>query len=160
MLEAPGVNRSQAIALPIEYGGALVGSCSFVFERDRAFDPDEVELFALTLVLGQAIENARLFEAELTASRGEAERAMRLAVLKELADAASSSLDSHTVASAIVDTLCQLLGAEQVQIRLASEDGTVLESVAAVDPLGMLERLGRLPRARTPRQRSAFARKS
>jgi PAS domain S-box-containing protein len=62
-LEAAGVNRAEAVALPIEYGGAVVGCCSFIFERDRAFDREELELFrSLTLILGQAIENARLYE--------------------------------------------------------------------------------------------------
>ena len=62
VLEAAGVSRSEGVALPIEYGGAVIGCCSFLFERDRAFDPEELELFrSLALILGQAIENARLY---------------------------------------------------------------------------------------------------
>ncbi len=132
------------LVVPIVYRERLVGLITVDQPGEpRPFSSREIKLVeAMAAQAGAAIENARLFEAELAARRGEARRAARLAVLKEVADAAASSLDRQTVASAIVHAVNRLLGARQVQIRLANEDGTLLESAASVDPEAMLERLG------------------
>ena len=85
---------------------------------------DEARLQAEAL----AAENARLYEAEQVARQRETQRAARLVVLKEIADSASSSLDVRQVAWRIVDSVHRLLAAEHVQVRLANEDRTLLES--------------------------------
>jgi PAS domain S-box-containing protein len=60
------------------------------------------------------------------------QREARLAALKEIADAASSSLHLDAVASRVVDSVYRLLAAQQVQIRLVSEDREFLDIVASV----------------------------
>jgi len=134
------------LAVPLIVRGRVIG-CLLLYGRQvRRFDEVETDFGRkLGATVSLAIENARLLEAELAARRGEAERAARLAVLKEIADRAASSLDSRAVASAVVDSVHCLLAARQVQIRLVSDDALLLESAASVDPDGMLERLGALP---------------
>ncbi len=135
------------LVVPIVYRERLIGLITVDQPGEaRPFSSREVELVeSMAAQAGTAIENARLQEAELVARRSEAERTARLAVLTEVADAAASSLDRQTVASAIVHAVHRLLGARQVQLRLANEDSTLLESAASVDPEAMLERLGAMP---------------
>ena len=113
----------------------------------RPFTPREIRLVeAIAAQAGVAIENARLFEAELAAREMHAQRVGRLSILKEVADSASSSLNVRAVATSVVGAVLRLLGARQVQIRLVSQDGTLLESAASAGlPQGFLERLGPVP---------------
>jgi len=135
------------VAVPLLAHDETFGVLLLVERRAvRHFDAAEID-FARRLgtTVALALENARLFEAELVARRREAERAARLSVLKEVADAASSSLDPHAVATTIVEAVRRLVEPEQVQIRLLDESGTALESVASVDPHDMLKGLGAMP---------------
>ena len=135
------------IAVPLLARDETFGTLLLVERRAiRHFDAAEID-FARRLgtTVGLALDNARLFEAELTARRREAERGGRLTVLKHVADAASSSLDPRAVATRIVEAVHRLVEPQQVQIRLIDEAGTALESVASFDPDGMLARLGAMP---------------
>jgi len=72
-------------------------------------------------------------------------REANLAALKEIADAASSSLHLDVVATSVVESVHRLLDAQQVQIRLVNESGSDLEDVASIgfspELLGRLEQL-------------------
>lgn len=145
VLEAAGVNRSEAVALPIEYGGALVGSCSFVFERDRAFDPDELELFrALTLILGQAIENARLFEAECHASERAARDLEATQLLLEAAGSLSSWTDLDKLLNGLANVVLRSTRHTRAYVALLAEDRSHATFVTTVgkDPLPARTELG------------------
>ena len=137
VLMAPIIHRERTVGLIIadEPG-----------ER-RPFTPREVRLVeAIAAQAGVAIENARLFAAELAAGEIDAQQVARLSIFKEVADSASSSLNVRSVATSVVDAVHRLLGARQVEIRLVGEDGTLLESAAGVGlPAGFLERLGPVP---------------
>ena len=110
----------------------------------RPFGSQEIQLIeAIAAQAGAAIENARLFEAELVAREAESQRVARLSILKDVADSASSSLNVHTVAASVVGAVRRLLDAHQVQIRLVSADRTTLEIVAGAGlPRGFLDELG------------------
>ncbi len=64
-----------ALAAPLDFEGRRLGAWSIYFDRPRAFDPGDLMLFeAVTEQCAQALERARLFEAERRA-RAQAERA-------------------------------------------------------------------------------------
>jgi PAS domain S-box-containing protein len=145
---ADKVTSHLALDVPLLFGGRFVGLLAIDDPVERhEFGDREIGLIeGIAAEAAVAIENARLYEAELAARRGEAQRTGRLSALKEIADAASSSLDVHEVASCVVDSVLRLLGARQVQLRVVSEDRSVLDSAASVGlPKGFLERLGPIP---------------
>jgi phosphoserine phosphatase RsbU/P len=112
MLEEAGITETQNVAAPVEAGGVVVGTLSLAFEREEAFSPDELEVFrSVAGILGQAIENARLFEEQRT-------RAERMTVLKDIAEISASSLAVSELAQQLVDAVPGLLGANQVAIFL------------------------------------------
>lgn len=91
MIVPPGYSIA---AIPMIVEGRCVGVASFNYDHDHRFDDDErAFLLALTRYGAQAMERARLFEAEL-AARSAAETAMRRAsFLAESSAALAESLD-------------------------------------------------------------------
>jgi PAS domain S-box-containing protein len=145
---ADQLDAGASLTIPLVVGGEGFGCLFFTyFGASHHFSETEVDFARKTgAVVSQALENARLFEAELAARQSETQRVGRLSALKDVADSASSSLDVRTVASRVVNTVHRLLAARQVQIRLVNEDRTALESAAGVGlPRGFLERLGPIP---------------
>ena len=133
------------LAVPIVYRERLVGLIMVDEPGERRpFGSQEMQLIeAIAAQAGAAIENARLFEAELVAREAESQRVARLSVLKDVADSASSSLNVHTVAASVVGAVHRLLDARQVQVRLVSGDRSTLEAVAGAGlPRGFLDKLG------------------
>ena len=74
---APEAER--ALAVPIRAGGAVVGAVGFVFDREHDVDDDTQALARIVADLaGQALERARLYEAERE-SRRALDRILRVA---------------------------------------------------------------------------------
>ena len=142
-----GVHR--LLAVPAVYQDGIVGALVVddPADAERDFGPREIGIIeAFAAQAATAMESARLLEAERIARRAEAERAQRSAVLKDIAESSSSSLDLHAVAASVVGSVLGLLGARQAQIRLVDGAGSVLESAASAGlPEGFLERLGPIP---------------
>jgi GAF domain-containing protein len=142
-----GIELGSLVALPLQSRAGRIGGLTLAWRQPRPFAPDDIAYdLSLAGTFAIALENARMFDAEQKARRVEADRAARLSALREIAEAASSSLDLHAVASLVVDSVHRLLAAQQVQIRLVSADGKLLESEAVIDlPGGVLERIGPMP---------------
>ncbi len=148
------------LAVPIVYRERLVGLIMVDEPGERRpFGPHEMQLIeAIAAQAGAAVENARLFEAELVAREAESQRVARLSVLKDVADSASSSLNVHTVAASVVGAVHRLLDARQVQVRLVSDDRSTLEAVAGAGlPGGSSTSSGLSPPTPTSRRRPAIA---
>ena len=65
-----GFDDARWVALPIERAGELVGVMALFFAVRRPFDDDELRLYrGLAAILGNAIANARLFEARSPPAR-------------------------------------------------------------------------------------------
>jgi len=103
-----GLGDDRWLALPIERGGELVGVMVLFFAGRRSFRDDELRLYrGVAAILGNAIANSRLFEAEVRARESEAERASRLELLHDIARAAVGSLDTAEVAQHVLDELAR-----------------------------------------------------
>ena len=63
LLGDAGLDATMNVAIPIEAGGDVIGTLSFVFEREQGFSQEELSVFhSLAAIVGQAMQNARLFE--------------------------------------------------------------------------------------------------
>ena len=111
-------------AAPLLTGDELLGVLGVNFRSTRRFSmEDESLLLAIGRQCGQAIERARLFEAERRG--GSARPSSRLA--SALAAAASPS----EVASIAALTVVSILGSREVSIRALTSDGRAIEMIAA-----------------------------
>lgn len=125
------------VSLPIMAKEETIGVLSIGFPEPRTFDEAELSFFeSLASQFALDLQSAQYVETETANRLREAERARRLAALADLAERASSSLDIDQVAQNIVAEVQRLFEAQQVQVRLASADGKMLEPVATVDTLG------------------------
>jgi serine phosphatase RsbU (regulator of sigma subunit)/anti-sigma regulatory factor (Ser/Thr protein kinase) len=119
---APEAER--ALAVPIRAGGAVVGAVGFVFDREHDVDDDTQALGRIVADLaGQALERARLYEAERE-SRRALDRILRVAP-RFLAD------DSEQVVTAICREARTTFGADYgVLWRVRGDDIELI----AIDP--------------------------
>ena len=135
------------VSLPLVASGRAMGTLFLAFEREHPL-VDEDRRLALTVVqqCAQAMDRARLYEAERTA-RGEAERAAeRTARLQEITAALSEALTPAAVAEVIVDQGVEALRARAGSLALLTDDGVWLEIVRAIGyPQGFVERWRRTP---------------
>jgi len=111
-------------AAPLLAGETILGVIGINFDRARRFTPeDEALLLAIGRQCGQAIERARLFEAE---RRGR-ERALRL---RELASALAAASTPGEIADIASDRVYPLLGGRTGIVGAVSMDGEAIELVS------------------------------
>ena len=121
--------------VPMIVDGRAVGGLTFSFGQPRTFDADDrVFLSAVARQSAQALERARLYQAERTA-RAEAERASdQLAFLAEASRALSSSLDYEKTLAKVARLAVPRL-ADWCAIDMVDEGGSIKAlAVAHVDP--------------------------
>jgi PAS domain S-box-containing protein len=139
-------------AIPLTVEGRTIGAIGVSFPEPRDF-PEEERTFMLALgrQCAQALERARLYEAE-RAARAEAEEAEdRLAFLAEASEVLASSLDIEITLSSIARLAVPRL-ADWCTIDLLDEDGTIRQvAVTHRDP--SKEALARELRERYPPER-------
>ena len=127
-----GLDDCRWLALPIERGGELAGVMALFFAGRRPFHDGELRLYrGIAAILGNAIANARLFEAEVRARESEAERAGRLELLHDMTRAAVSSLDTGEVAQHVLDELARRFDPTIATIFVAEEARGELVPLAA-----------------------------
>lgn len=146
LLKAGGIQGSQNIAIPIVLQDQLAGVLSFVFDRELDFTPDERELFAsLARILGQAFENARLFEAEHRAREAEAQRAEQMSLLRDMADIGASAIERRRAAALQLDLLRRRLALQGAYVFTLDAEGEHLELLAGAGlSLDVFEQYGPL----------------
>lgn len=130
----------EAIAfLPLRLGRRPIGVLALSFAAPRAFDAEERELLeALASQGAQALERARLFEAERQA-RAAAERAIeRTAQLQSLAAELAEAFTPSQVARVAVRSGVASLHADAGALQLLSDNGTMLEVVEGIASDGAL----------------------
>jgi GAF domain-containing protein/anti-sigma regulatory factor (Ser/Thr protein kinase) len=112
-------------AAPLLAGDSLLGVVSVSFRESRRFSvEDEMLLLAIGRQCGQAIERARLFEAERQARQ----RATRL---RELASALAGAASPSEVANIGVNAVGSILGSRRVSVGALTPDGRMVEPIAA-----------------------------
>lgn len=111
-IERPPTATTEAVAvLPLIVEGRTIGTVSVTFDEAREFSLDEQAfLFALARLCAQALDRARLFEAERLA-RAEAEAAeKRQAFLGQASTILSASLDYETTLAALAELCVPYVG--------------------------------------------------
>lgn len=135
------------VALPMLSEDRLVGTMQLSFADARAVgDAEEVFLSAVAAQCAQALDRARLYEAEAAArAQAEASRA-RLSFLAEASRVLAASLDPDETLSSVTDLAVPRL-ADWCAVSLLEEEGNlVTRAVAHVDPSTAAEVQGLLSR--------------
>ena len=111
------------LGVPISAAGRKIGAIGLRFDRERSFSPDELRFVgALAEEAGEALERARLFEAEQRALR-------RAARLQEVTARLSRAVTTEDAARAILRAATAGVGAEAAAIALAEDDGRSLHVI-------------------------------
>lgn len=118
--------RGAAVAWPLRSGERVVGCLGFSFDEAHAFGPSKRALLeTLEGLCSQALERARLYEAERTA-RTEAVGLRRQAeLLFELVGAANRASQLAELYPAALDALSRGLGVERAAVLLLDPDGVL-----------------------------------
>ncbi len=123
---APNSTGYQAVAtIPLLADGRAIGALGLSFAESQPFDADDVAfMLALSRQCAQALERARLYDAE-RAARDRAETAsVRLAFLAEASTVLSASLNYEETLTSVA-TLAVPRGADWCAIHVVAEDGAI-----------------------------------
>ncbi len=105
------------LAVPISAAGRRIGAIGLRFDRERSFSPDELRFVgSLADEAGEALERARLFEAEQRALR-------RAARLQEVTARLSRAVTTEDAARAILRGATGAVSADAAAIALAGDEG-------------------------------------
>lgn len=120
-----GSGRAGA-AVPLdEAGGQRPGSVGFIFAEEQAFPPELVDaMVTVARLCSQALERARLYEAERRARTG-------LLRLQALATGLTASLTPEQVAAVVVGQGVEALGAQAGSLCILDEEDAQLEIIEA-----------------------------
>ncbi|MCC7359664.1 MAG: GAF domain-containing protein [Anaerolineales bacterium] len=138
----PGAAPGALVSLPLLRGQAVRGVLNVVFGQARHFDQHELRLLDL---LGDqaavALENSRLFEAERR-------RARQLALLSEVSQQVSDTLDEAQLLQRTTDAMVNSLGFAEAAILVPAGDDALRVVALSKSELvqvevGYLQKLGR-----------------
>jgi PAS domain S-box-containing protein len=136
--EALQATGSQSVAaLPLIANTRTLGAIGVSFPQPRVFTPEERSfLLALADQCAQALERARLYEAEQQAHDQAEERAERITSLQAITAALAQALTPAQVADIILSRGLEAAGAQAGSVILLTVDRTALEVVrtAGYDP--------------------------
>jgi two-component system, chemotaxis family, CheB/CheR fusion protein len=119
------------VSVPIGARGEVVGSLGLVFDGQRGFSAEEIALYqALAEQLAVGLDKARLFEAERIARRAEADRAERMALLRDIAEIGATSFSTEETGKRLIDTLVRVLNPVTAYVYVLDEDGRHLIPLA------------------------------
>ncbi|HKG26239.1 MAG TPA: PAS domain-containing protein, partial [Thermomicrobiales bacterium] len=124
-----------AVALPLLVEGRPVGALGFGFPTDREFDGEARDfLRALADLCAQALERARLYDAERHARDDAQEAERRLALLVEISGQLASTLDFEDTVARVARLVVPAL-ADWCAVELGSaNEPPQLVALAAADP--------------------------
>jgi signal transduction histidine kinase len=131
----PATSDQAWAAVPLVVNGQVIGAMGLGFAAPHAFDADECDfMLALARQCAQALDRARLYDAERHA-RAEAEAAQsRLAFLAEASTVLASSLDYATTLANLLRLVTPVL-ADWCVLDVAEPDGALRRVAAAhADP--------------------------
>ncbi len=113
------------VTFPLLAGERIIGAVGLSAPQPRPLNEDDRQLM-LTFArqCGQAMERARLYEAEHAAREQAVRRAERLALLHQLTAALGAALSTAQVADAITSAVSPVLGANGMVLSLLSDDET------------------------------------
>ena len=120
------------LATPISGRGRRIGVIGLRFDHEHSFSADELRFVeALAQEAGEALERARMFEAEQRALK-------RAARLQEVTARLARAVTTEDAARAILRGATAGVGADSAAIALASDDGSALRLVPGTMSRGTL----------------------
>jgi signal transduction histidine kinase len=110
MLQIDASERNAWAALPLNIKGSTIGVLALSFAQEQNFDP-QIRTFALSLAeqCAQALDRARLYEAERQALAAANESRMHLSILAEVGAVLVGSLNFDSMMKNLLDTLVPAL---------------------------------------------------
>jgi PAS domain S-box-containing protein len=119
-----GFASHRYVLVPIDFRKRTVGALMMAFEHLRPFTDDEMQLFhAVAHTLGQAVETARLLEAEKEARQQAMSELEISSMLLETAEALAHPLELDQVCEALADSALRVTGRSRVIIALLHPRG-------------------------------------
>lgn len=119
--------------LPLVVDGRMIGAIGLSFAQPQTFDKDD-QAFMLSLArqCAQALDRARLYEAEQQARQQAEAAAERTAGLQKVTAALSQALTPAQVVALVIEQSIEILNATAGAVVLCDEEGKALELVHAV----------------------------
>ena len=119
--------------IPLVVESRAIGAMVLTFDALRLPDPDDRELFlAIGRLCGQALERARLYEAEQEARRQAEFAVERTARLQAASAATSEALTPRQVASTVIRQAMRALGAQAGSVAQINRQRTAMSILSAV----------------------------
>ncbi len=128
-----GLDDARWLALPIERQGKLVGVLSVFINGKRPFEPDEVRLYrGVAAILGNAIANSRLLDAEKQARQRAGRELKTTTLLLRAAEAIANWTDLCDVARELAELLEKATSHSRAMVQTWDEGRQEIEVVACV----------------------------
>jgi len=128
-----GLDDTRWLALPIERQGKLVGVLSVFIKGKRPFEPDEISLYrGVAAILGNAIANSRLLDAEKEARRRANRELKTTTLLLQAAEAIANWTDLSDVARELAELLEKATSHSRAMVQTWDEGRQEIEVVACV----------------------------
>jgi GAF domain-containing protein len=119
-------------AIPLISEGRVLGVLGLTFAEERQFNaPDRAFMNALAQQSAQAMERARLYQAEQQARAAVERNVARVAVLQRVTSALAATLTSEQVGQVVLEHGANALGAEGGALARLSDDGQTVEILSA-----------------------------
>jgi PAS domain S-box-containing protein len=133
--------------LPLVVDDKIIGGISFGFEDAQTFEEDNRNfMVALAQQCAQALERARLYEAEHLARTTSERNAERLEKLQKVTAALSEALTPAEVAGVVVEQGFDILGGHSGSVAVLNEERTTLEIINHRGlPQNVFEQLHKIP---------------
>jgi PAS domain S-box-containing protein len=129
-------NRTQSSAiLPLQYDDRMIGGLTFSFQEPHRFGEDDQALFiTIARQCAQALERARLYDAEYQMRQNAEQARERLTFLASASIVLSQSLEMQSTLDAIVQIAVPRIG-DMCFIHVVDNDHTIrLAAVCHIDP--------------------------
>ena len=116
------------LGVPILRGEEVMGVLTVQSHHKHAFAETQARLLTtLANSMGVALENARLFEETQRLFREEQQRAAELAILNNIGDALSQSLDLKALTRIVGDKMLEIFQSDSVEIMLLNRETNLIE---------------------------------
>jgi GAF domain-containing protein/CheY-like chemotaxis protein len=125
----PGTDSSKSLAaVPIISGDRYLGSVIIEnYERENAFSEADVRLLStIGASLGNALENARLFNETQRLYKESEQRAAELAVVNSVQQGLAAELDFQAIIDLVGDKIADIFASQSLSIALYDESTNVL----------------------------------
>ena len=124
-----GEEPKSLLFVPMMAGGQVTGIISLQnMDREDAFS--EADLRLLTTIatnMGVALQNARLFDETQRLLKETEQRAAELAILNNIGDAMSQSLDARALTRIVGEKMLQIFGSDSVEIMLLDRETNLIQ---------------------------------